>query len=198
MTEHISDLNEQMRKLGIGYMIEEGAARRTINVALKDMGIRKPYPLTGADNKVSSAGQKRAENRIQEFVWAFGEHAEEEIEKQIHIQIEKLKKDGDMDALIHGSWTHMDEMDEDEWLEHLEVHLAEIVRISGKDEHTLAKYFEQHRQDIRLKIQKEHPELAKRFDERRHVLDTHLKDHHPEVYEKIMKLRKTTNTQDMQ
>ena len=44
----------------------------------------------------------------------------------------------------------------------------------------------------------EQPELAKRFDERRHVLDTHLKDHHPEVYEKIMKLRKTTNTQDMQ
>lgn len=198
MTEHISDLNEQMRKLGIGYMIEEGAARRTINVALKDMGIRKPYPLAGADNKVRSAGQKRAENRVQEFVWAFGEHAEEEIEKQIHIQIEKLKKDGDMDALIHGSWTHMDEMDEDEWLEHLEAHLAEIVRVSGKDEHTLAKYFEQHRQDIRQKIQKEHPELAKRFDERRHVLDTHLKDHHPEVYEKIMKLRKTTNTQDMQ
>ena len=76
--------------------------------------------------------------------------------------------------------------------------MAEIVRVSGKDEHTLAKYFEQHRQDIRLKIQKEHPELAKRFDDRRHVLDTHLKDHHPEVYEKIMKLRKTTNTQDMQ
>lgn len=33
---------------------------------------------------------------------------------------------------------HMDEFDQDEWLEHLEEHLKEIVNISGKDVHTLA------------------------------------------------------------
>ncbi len=30
-------------------------------------------------------------------------------------------------------WAHMDEFDQDEWLEHLEEHLKEIVNISGKD-----------------------------------------------------------------
>ena len=47
MTEHIADLNEQLRKLGLGYMIEEGSVRRTIHIALKDMGIKRPYPLEG-------------------------------------------------------------------------------------------------------------------------------------------------------
>ena len=39
---------------------------------------------------------------------------------------------------MHGRWAHMDEFDQDEWLEHLEEHLKEIVNISGKDVHTLA------------------------------------------------------------
>ena len=38
ITEHIADLNGQMRKLGLGYLIEEGCVRRTIHIALKDMG----------------------------------------------------------------------------------------------------------------------------------------------------------------
>ena len=42
MTEHIASLNEQLRKLGLGYMIEEGSVRRTIHIALKDMGITRP------------------------------------------------------------------------------------------------------------------------------------------------------------
>ena len=28
-----------------------------------------------------------------------------------------------MENLLHGSWSHMEAMDEDEWLEHLEEHL---------------------------------------------------------------------------
>ena len=47
ITEHIADLNEQMRKLGLGYLISEGCVRRTIHIALKDMGINRPYPLEG-------------------------------------------------------------------------------------------------------------------------------------------------------
>ena len=82
ITEHIADLNEQMRKLGIGYLVEAGCARRTIHIALKDMGINRPYPLEGGvDNEEISGSRKRADNRVQEFVWAFGKHTEEEIEK---------------------------------------------------------------------------------------------------------------------
>ena len=193
ITEHIADLNEQMRKLGIGYLVEAGCARRTIHIALKDMGINRPYPLEGeVDNEEISGSRKRADNRVQEFVWAFGKHTEKEIEKQIVNQIKQLKKDVgeiDVEKLMHGAWTHMEELDQDEWLEHLEEHLKEIVNISGKDEKTLAIKLEEHRKEVYEHISEHHPELAKRFKERRHILDEHLKERRPEVYELVVRMR---------
>ena len=190
MTEHIADVNEQLRKLGLGYLIEEGCVRRTIHIALKDMGINRPYPLEGGvDNVERSASRKRADNRVQEFVWAFGSETEDEIEKQIVLQIEQLKQTGDVENLFHGRWAHMEALDEDEWLEHLEEHLKEIVNISGKDEMTLAGKLEAHRKEVHDRISKEHPELAERFKERRHLLDEHLKERRPEVYELVLELR---------
>ena len=194
ITEHISGLNTQMRKLGLGHLIENGNVRRTIHIALKDIGYNRPYPLEGGvENIERSASRKRADNRVQEFVWAFGADAEAEMERQIIRQIEHLKETKDVEELLHGSWSHMDEWDMDEWLEHLEEHLKEIVNISGKDEQTLALRIEQHRQEIHERIAKEHPELAERFRERRHVLDEHLKERHPEVYELIEKFREGEN-----
>ena len=190
MTEHISGVNEQLRKLGLGYLIEEGCVRRTIHIALKDMGISRPYPLDGdVDNGEKSASRKRADNRVQEIVWAFGSETEAQIEKQIAIQIEQLKQTGDVDNLLHSKWSHMEELDEDEWLEHLEEHLKEIVHVSGKDEKTLAAHFEEHRRQVHERIMREHPELAERFKERRHILDEHLKQRHPEIYDMVIKLR---------
>lgn len=190
ITEHISGLNTQMRKLGLGHLIENGNVRRTIHIALKDIGYKRPYPLEGGvDNAERSASLKRADNRVQEFVWAFGADAETEMEKQIMRQIEHLKETKNVEELLHGSWSHMEELDLDEWLEHLEEHLKEIVRISGKDEHALAQKIEQHRQEIHERIAREHPELAERFRERRHILDEHLKERHPEVFVLIEKYR---------
>lgn len=190
ITEHISGLNTQMRKLGLGHLIENGNVRRTIHISLKDIGYNRPYPLEGGvENTERSASLKRADNRVQEFVWAFGADAEAEMERQIIRQIEHLKETKDVEELLHGSWSHMDEWDMDEWLEHLEEHLKEIVNISGKDEHALALRIEQHRQEIHERIAREHPEVAERFRERRHVLDEHLKERHPEVFVLIEKYR---------
>lgn len=190
MTEHIAAVNEQLRKLGLGYLIEEGCVRRTMHIALKDMGIHRPYPLEGVDNEARSASRKRADNRVQELVWAFGSESEEQIEKQIRLQIEQLKENGDIEELLHGRWSHMEELDEDEWLEHLEEHLKEIVHISGKDEHALAAHIEAHRKEVHERIAREHPELAERFLERRYMLDEHLKEKNPDVYAFIENMRK--------
>lgn len=190
ITEHIASVNGQFRKLGLGHLIEEGCVRRTIHIALKDMGICRPYPLEGGvTNEEKSASRKRADNRVQEFVWAFGAESEEQMEKQIRLQIEQLKRTGDVEELIHGRWAHMEALDEDEWLEHLEEHLKEIVHISGKDEQSLAIRIEEHRREVHDRIAKEHPELAQRFKERRHILDQNLKERHPEIYAVVVKLR---------
>ena len=132
----------------------------------------------------------------EEFVWAFGQDAETAIEKQIEKQIEQLKETGDVEALLHGRWAHMEELDEDEWLEHLEEHLKEIVNISGKDEQTLAEKIEAHRKEVHDRIAQEHPELAQKFRERRHILDAHLKERRPEVYELITTLRRKREAGD--
>ena len=190
ITEHIASVNGQFRKLGLGHLIEEGCVRRTIHIALKDMGICRPYPLEGGvTNEEKSASRKRADNRVQEFVWAFGAESEEQMEKQIRLQIEQLKRTGDVEELIHGRWAHMEALDEDEWLEHLEEHLKEIVHISGKDEQSLAIRIEEHRKEVHDRIAKEHPELAQKFKERRHILDQNLKERHPEIYAVVVKLR---------
>ena len=136
-----------------------------------------------------SASRKRADNRVQEFVWAFGKESEEQMEKQITLQIEQLRKTGDVEELLHGRWSHMEALDEDEWLEHLEEHLKEIVNISGKDEETMAARLEAHRQEVHDRIALEHPELAEKFRERRHILDGHLKEKRPEVYDLVIKMR---------
>ena len=82
-------------------MIENGNVRRTIHIALKDIGYKRPYPLEGGvDNTERSASLKRADNRVQEFVWAFGAAAETEMEKQIMRQIEHLKETKNVEELL--------------------------------------------------------------------------------------------------
>ncbi len=189
LTEHMASLNDQLRALGIGSLIQDGAVRCTIDTALMDLGIEKPYPVAGKHENNHSLARKRAENAVNEFLWAYGDDFEAEVERQISKQIEELKRTGDFESLIHGSWNQLDAMDEDEWLEHLEAHLTEIARISGKDEQQIAIEFEQRRHRLADRIAKEHPNLAKRFMERRELLDERLKEHRPEVYEKIIKLR---------
>lgn len=45
MTEHMASVNEQMRRLGIGHLIEDGMVRRTMTSALRAAGMTAPYPL---------------------------------------------------------------------------------------------------------------------------------------------------------
>ncbi len=190
LTEHMAALNDQLRALGIGSLIQKGAVRCTIETALADIGLQKPYPIEGVHADNHSLARKHAENVVHEFLWAYGSDFEKEVERQIQKQIEELKKTGDFNTLIHGSWNRLDAMDEDEWLEHLEAHLTEIARISGKDEHQIAHEFERRRLRLAEKMAHEHPSLAKRFMERRELLDAHLKERRPDVYEKIMEMRK--------
>lgn len=172
LTEHIAGLNDQLRELGFKYMIEEGAVRRTIHIALKDMGITRPYPLEGnVENVERSAIRKRFDNRIQEFTWAFGKETEAVIEHQIHFQVEKLKKSHDIDALLHGNWGYKEAMDKKEWLDHLQEHLGEIIQAAGMDEQELFKKLEENREEVRQKILEERSDLEEELLQQKEKLD---------------------------
>lgn len=188
LTEHISGLNSQLRALGLGYMISEGAVRRTIPAALSDIGIAKPYPI-GIHNSYHNFKRKRAESSIHEFIWAFGEDADTEMEHRIQLQLSNLKETGDFNTLLHGTWSMMDISDQDEWLDHLETHLTEIANFSGEKESVILKKFEFRRKRLVEQIAKEQPDMLQKFIEHRENLDEKLRKERPELYELIVKSR---------
>lgn len=195
MTEHIADVNRQLRKYGLTDMFEDGAVRKTLVIALKDLGIETPYPVEGNHSTNHSLVRRRVENSVEEYVWAYGDEAFSAIESQIEKEIEKLKLTKDFDSLISGNWNELATIDEEEWLEHLEAHIAEIGRISGEDEENVARRIEIRRKKIHDKLKADHPELLERMEQRHKNFDEQLKKHHPEVYEKLKELRENINAQ---
>ena len=135
------------------------------------------------------------ENSVEEYVWAYGDEAFSAIESQIEKEIEKLKLTKDFDSLISGNWNELATIDEEEWLEHLEAHIAEIGRISGEDEENIARRIEIRRKKIHDKLKADHPELLERMEQRHKNFDEQLKKHHPEVYEKLKELMKNIDVQ---
>ncbi|MBQ3906589.1 MAG: SulP family inorganic anion transporter [Lachnospiraceae bacterium] len=75
LTEHDGSLNDQLRRLGAGKLMEEGAVHRTITLALRDAGLEKPYDLEyhDGDALTEKAGAKvEVDEMLPEFEWAFG------------------------------------------------------------------------------------------------------------------------------
>lgn len=73
-TEHIAHINDEFRRLGLGYLIEEGAVRRNIALALEDAGIHRPYPLDGARDLPEHVPEASPIDgmMMEEYEWAFG------------------------------------------------------------------------------------------------------------------------------
>lgn len=76
ITEHSSNLNEQMCSLGIGHLIKEGCVRRTILAALNDADVQKPYDLEIPETEKKLAQIRsqshlpaEEENTLEEFAW---------------------------------------------------------------------------------------------------------------------------------
>lgn len=191
MTEHISALNDQLRNLGIGYMIEEGAVRRTIPICLRDMGLKEPYPLVGEVEPETETNyiRQQMESRIQEFSWAYGSRTEAVLEQQIRQQVERLKISHDVKELLRGNWHYTGAVDEDNWIVHLEEHIKEIVQASGKDEESILEQMEHSREEIHHRLIAEEPELAEFFEKRREVLNHELEEKHPDLYSHIQDVR---------
>lgn len=118
LTEHDGSLNDQLRTLGGEVLINEGAVRRTITLALRDVGLEKPYELEGEteaagkicddstragesdrsssrlsqDEKVSQQVSEGIEavERLSEFEWVFGANAEKKMEELAKSMTEQI------------------------------------------------------------------------------------------------------------
>lgn len=195
LTEHVDSVNDQLRTYSAGILIEEGAVRRTISLALRAAGVEKPYPLVG-HGEDEPYEYIEANERLAEFEWAFGDGAEERMERLatqmadelIHTKDHSMKKI--LEAEQHVPWGRMGLFDEDELLERLEFHLTELEAQGADDVAEIEERVEQRRKVIESKISNLSPEALELLKRHRHEIEEHLRLQHPEYYERMQEIRK--------
>lgn len=197
ITEHSENVNQQMRSLGIGHLIEEGKVRRTILAALHDAGIPSPYPLE-IPKKVHAVHEAmmpaEEENTLEEFAWAFGDDAVEEIEKRVHQVMEQLHKLPDLERLAElgieeklKNWHSLGAIDEDEILRRMELHLDELPENLRGDRKVILQLIEKRRRKIEQQLLVYHPEIVEHLKKSRERLEKRLEKQNPEAARKLHK-----------
>lgn len=202
ITEHDGSLNDQLWNLGAGSLLEQGAVRRTITLALQDVGIEKPYILakTGYSKNVQTEiedhriGQDN-EQILAEMEWIFGDKAEEYMGKLADDAVKELTEHPDLlDARhLNTRWGHLNPFDENEFLEKLEVRLEEMMskgRLSGEQIKELEQRVEDRRLQAEKIIQELDPKALQQLRLHREKLHKDLKEHHPEEYERMRELQR--------
>lgn len=197
ITEHSENVNQQMRSLGIGHLIEEGKVRRTILAALHDAGIPSPCPLE-IPEKVHAVHEAmipaEEENTLEEFAWAFGDDAVEEIEKRVHQVMEQLHKLPDLERLAElgieeklKNWHSLGAIDEDEILRRMELHLDELPENLRGDRKVILQLIEKRRRKIEQQLLVYHPEIVEYLKKSRERLEKRLEKQNPEAARKLHK-----------
>lgn len=187
ITEHESSLNDQIRRLGGESLLDDGIVRRTITLALRDAGIDKPYQLEGIEND-SEADYLESEERLAEFEWAFGEEAEERLEKLAEATAEELK-----DSISaheehipilenHGAtteWGMLGLFDEQEFWDLLEARLEKLSEeniLSEEDVAWIEERIEKRRQQGEIRLSELNPQALKMLAKHRKEILRHLRD----------------------
>lgn len=195
ITEHVGAVNDQLRTYGAGSLVEDGVVRRTMSLALRDAGVNKPYPLEGTDNKEDILFVE-SDERLAEFEWAFGADAEEKMEQfaiEVAEQIAEAKE-YNLELIEQAentvSWGRIGLFDEDELLERLEMHLAEMAHNNPEYEQEIEDRIEQRRRVIEEKLENLNPEAIMLLRRHRRELSEHLKSLNPEAYAHMLARRK--------
>lgn len=216
ITEHSENVNEQMRNLGIGHLIEEGKIRRTILAALQDAGVPSPgtdlKPGTGLKPGTDSVSQMpwqleipaavhtiheamipaEEENTLEEFAWAFGDDAVEEMEKKVHQVMEQIHKLPDLERLADvgfeeklKNWHSLGALDEDEILRRMEMHLDELPENLKGDKKVILQLIEKRRRKVEQQLLLHHPEILDHLKKNRERLEKRLEKQNPEAARKL-------------
>lgn len=192
LTEHQKHLNDELRKLGLGHLIESGVVRKSINFVLMQEGYVAPYvKLEDKDTRPTIH-----EHVLAEFEWAFGDDAEEQMEKVAVDLIANISKYKDKlklsfeEAIRSGKWRHLGAFDKDKLFEHLEMHLNDVAKALGKTPEEVEADILEYRHSLDETMQKLDPEFYDKYIESRQEFEDMLKINNPEIYANIEEYRK--------
>ncbi len=198
ITEHASSLNDNIRAMGGASLIEEGVARITITLALRDAGLHKPYTLEGED-AAQQSGYSESEEKLAEFEWAFGSEAEERLEKLAQMTADDMAKEitegteDNIDEIEENGaitqWGKLGFYDEQDFWDILEARIEQLFEKKAIDRADMMKLKEKiaHRRNkVRRRLSEMNPKAAEMLQEHRHRIKQHLKEHDPELFEHLL------------
>lgn len=188
LTEHQGHLNDLLRQYGAEKLIEDGRVRRTMSLALRSCGIKKPYPLEGVESETEQ-GYVESEDRLAEFEWAFGDEAEEKMAKLADEMVNNLTQQlasatleeinefniEQMEEKI--SWGKIGLFDEEQLLENFVVKLEDLFAEGKLDKEqikALEKLIEQRRKVIEEKVSLINPKAIEMLHSRIKLVDETL------------------------
>ena len=199
LTEHDSSLNDQIRNLGGGELIDDGICRRTITLALRDAGLEKPYELEGDVENIAD-NYMEAEERLAEFEWAFGEEAEDRLNRLAEATANEVARDLQENhehipvLENHGAttkWGMLGLFDEHEFWDLLEARLETLSEdgvISEEDVKWLEERIEHRRNQGIKRLSELNPKALAVLKKHREHLIKHFKEKDPEFYEHMVNI----------
>ena len=191
---HIGALNDRFRQLGLGALVEEGYCRRTIPSALLAAGIAPPYDTVDSglpDKQTLTMGNH---SRL-EFEWAFGMDAEEEFEKYTEKILSGITPGPDPEtqlsqALSTQVWEGIGELDQEEFLEHLQVHLRELAEKLNVAPEKAEESIELRKLRLARSIALRNPKALEVIREHNQRFENGLRTHDPKLYETMLRHRR--------
>ena len=199
IAEHDGSLNDELRKLGAEDLLKHGCVRRTITLAMADAGFIKPYDLeegNGENDSDLAEYIDMDEVQMTEFEWLFGESAANMIEEIAKEEAVVISEENDADENVSkqdkfGHWHTMSPLDEEVFLDHLEMHYDNLLkegRISELDIERLITRAEARRAVIEKKLDEINPEIYEKIKSRYEAHIDNLKTRNPQAYKHIKEI----------
>ena len=193
LTEHIGQVNDELRRFGAGELIEEGAVRRTLYAALEDCGAAEGEVKQWIPEEMRHAVPELL-RQTQELEWAYGEEAQSKLDAmtgqvlQTLEETEPEQRGQELESLLErGRWQGV--IDRDAVLQHLEEHLAELSRLLERSEDAVLLELEQERERVTEALRRQHPEIASYLAAHREELEQRFQRKYPEAARHIHELR---------
>lgn len=192
---HIGALNDRFRELGLSGWVEHGYVRRTIPAALKNAGFEPPYILESGDKPVPET-QRAGNPARMEFEWAFGAHAEAEMEQYTMALLHNIDENAEPEEQLSGIlkakgvWKDVSDSDQEELLTHLQTHIRELSEKLHLKESAIEEAIEARRMKLALRLMKNNPRAADAVREYNREYEASLKAQEPKLYDTLMRYRR--------
>ena len=207
-TEHIGEVNDLLNQYGKTEFLNSGAVRMTVTLALRDAGLKPPYPTEKdiiTPQKQKRLQYKNSYNRssrgIQaELEWVFGKDTENfksALADEIYENI--MKHNYDENDIIEAAensthWGKFNLFDEEDLLDRLELKIIKSSE-SDSDIQKLESLINERRKKIEQKMLKMDSHVIERLEkQRKKFLDT-LKNNDNQSYELLEQYRKRQYSQ---